>query len=150
LVLRRKDSAVTEIPLDATTYLRGEWIGNAQVVYNGTATQFDARSVIAGSNYYLVAFSYNGPAGYENYLATSPATGTVLAPAPNFGALYSGLDHNSSSFVDQLTTVMNPGNYFQVYYSNYATTMVNNFFVKDTVVNGEPLNHLSSYATLYL
>jgi endonuclease I len=35
---------------------------------------------------------------------------------------------------------MNPSNYFQIYYSNYISTLVNNFYVRDTVVNGATQN----------
>jgi len=112
LVLRKKGSPITEMPMDGSTYVRGEWIGNAQVVH----------------------------LGYENYLTANPTTSTVDTPAPNFGSLYSAINLTSPSLVADLTALMNPSNYFQIYYSNYISTLVNNFYVRDTVVGGVTQN----------
>jgi endonuclease I len=140
IVLRKKGSAVTETPADNMTYVRGEWIGNAQVVYVGEGGSFDARGIEAGFTYHLAVFAFNGQLGYENYLTTDPTTSTVDTPAPNFGSLYSGINVTSPTLVTDLTTLMNPSNYFQIYYSNYISTLVNNFYVRDTVVNGVTQN----------
>ncbi|MFM7233297.1 MAG: endonuclease, partial [Flavobacteriales bacterium] len=140
IVLRKKSAPVTEAPVDGTGYLRGQWIGNAQVVYVGNATSFDARGIEAGFTYHLAAFAFNGQDGFENYLTTSPTASAVDTPAPNFGALYNGINVSSASFVSDLTTLMNPSNYFQIYYSNYISTLVNNFYVRDTVVGGVTKN----------
>ncbi|MFM7814279.1 MAG: endonuclease [Flavobacteriales bacterium] len=139
LVLRRKGAAVSETPTDGQSYPRGTWIGNAQVVHNGDAVSFDARGIEAGSTYHYAVFSYNGPAGFENYLST-PLTNSVNIPAASIGSFYSSVDHTSPNFISQLNAVMNPANYFQVYYSNYISTLVDNFFVRDTVVNGVSRN----------
>jgi len=127
LVLRRKGTAVSETPTDGQSYPRGTWIGNAQVVHNGDAVSFDARGIEAGSTYHYAVFSYNGPAGFENYLST-PLTNSVNIPAASIGSFYSSVDHTSPNFISQLNAVMNPANYFQVYYSNYISTLVDNFF----------------------
>ena len=66
IVLRKKGSPVSESPVDGTTYVRGQWIGNAQVVYVGDAASFDARGIEAGFTYHLAAFAYNGQLGFEN------------------------------------------------------------------------------------
>ena len=140
LVLRRKGAAVSQPPVDGTTYVKGQWIGDAQVVAvvnSGDTTSFDARGIESGFTYHVAVYAFNGPAGYENYLTSSPLTDTFDTPAPNFGSLYSALDTSSPNFVTDLTTVMNPANYFQIYYSNYIATLVNNFYIRDTVVNGQ-------------
>ena len=140
IVLRKKGVPVTETPSDNTTYVRGQWIGGAQVVYVGEAGSFDARGIEAGFTYYLAAFSYNGQQGFENYLTSNPTITTVNTPAPNYGSLYSAINVNSPTIVSDLTALMNPANYFQIYYSNYISTLVNNFYVRDTVVNGTTRN----------
>jgi endonuclease I len=140
IVLRKKGSPVTEMPIDGTTYARGEWIGNAQVVHVGEATSFDARGIEAGFTYHLAAFAFNGQLGYENYLTANPTTATVDTPAPNFGSLYSAINVEAPTLVEDLTALMNPENYFQIYYSNYISTLINNFYVRDTVVNGATKN----------
>jgi endonuclease I len=138
--LRKKGAPVTETPNDNATYVRGQWIGGAQVVYVGEAGSFDARGIEAGFTYNLAAFSYNGQLGFENYLTNNPTVTTVNTPAPNFGSLYSGINVNSPTIVSDLTALMNPSNYFQIYYSNYISTLINNFYVRDTVVNGTARN----------
>lgn len=135
IVLRKKGAPVTEMPMDGMTYVRGQWIGNAQVVHIGDATTFDARGIEAGFTYHLAAFAFNGQLGYENYLTANPTTATVDTPAPNFGTLYSGINLSAPTLVEDLTALMNPENYFQIYYSNYISTLINNFYVRDTVVN---------------
>jgi len=140
LVLRRKGAPVSQSPTDATSYVKGQWIGDAQVVAiidSGDTASFDARGIESGFTYHIAVYAFNGPAGYENYLTSSSLTDTFDTPAPNFGSLYNALDTSSPSFVTDLTAVMNPANYFQIYYSNYIATLVNNFYVRDTVVNGQ-------------
>jgi endonuclease I len=140
IVLRKKGAPVTETPSDNTTYAKGHWIGGSQVVYVGEAGSFDARGIEAGFTYYLAVFAYNGQEGYENYLTTNPTASTVNTPAPNFGSLYSSINVASPTLVSDLTALMNPSNYFQIYYSNYISTLINNFYVRDTVVNGTTRN----------
>jgi hypothetical protein len=38
IILRKANSAITESPVDGTTYQRGDYIGNAQVLFIGTDT----------------------------------------------------------------------------------------------------------------
>jgi hypothetical protein len=140
IVLRKKDAPVSEAPIDNTTYTVGQWIGGSQVVYLGSPGNFDARSIEAGFTYHLAAFAFNGPLGFENYLTSNPVTTTAATPAPNFGSLYNAINPNSATFVSSLTTLMNPSNYFQIYYSNYINTLINNFYVRDTVVSGTRKN----------
>jgi endonuclease I len=140
IVLRKKGAPVTEMPMDGMTYARGQWIGNAQVVHIGDATSFDARGIEAGFTYHLAAFAYNGQLGFENYLTVNPTTSTVDTPAPNFGTLYNSINVNAPTLVSDLTTLMNPSNYFQIYYTNYISTLINNFYVRDTVVSGATQN----------
>jgi hypothetical protein len=140
IVLRKKGSAVTDAPVDGSTYVVGQWIGNSQVVYVGAAGAFDGRGIESGSTYYVSAFGFNGPTGYENYLTTSPTTANQLAPAPSIGSFYNSVSTSSPNFVTQLTAVMNPANYFQVYYSNYISTLITNFYVRDTAIAGVSYN----------
>lgn len=140
LVLRRKGGPVTEVPQNGNTYVRGEYLGESQVVYLGPATTFNARSVEVSTNYQFAVFAVNGPAGYENYLTTTPLTGSVTTPSPNIGNYYNGVDHNSPGFVGQVTQSMNPSNYFQVFYSNYISTLIKTFYVQDTAIADVSMN----------
>jgi len=140
LVLRKKGSAPTAIPVDGTSYLKGQWLGDAQIVHVGAAGTYNARSVEANSAYFFAVYAFNGSNGFENYLTTSPTTGMAMTFGSNPGATYNGVDVTSANVVAQLTAAMNPGNYFQVYYSNYIGTILNEFYVKDTAVAGTSQN----------
>lgn len=133
IVLRKKGSAVTEMPMDNETYVRGEWIGGAQVVYVGQAGSFNARNIEASTSYHFAVFAFSGPSGFENYLTDNPTQASVSALNPNIANYYSGLNHNDADFVNQLTGKLNPSNYFQIFYSNYISTLINEFYVMDTV-----------------
>ena len=133
VVLRKKGAPVTETPSDNMTYVRGQWIGGAQVVYVGEAASFNARNIEASTSYHFAVFPVNGPVGFENYLTENPVTGTATTLGPNIGSYYSGLNHNDANFVAQLTAKLDPTNYFQIFYSNYISTLINEFYVKDTV-----------------
>jgi hypothetical protein len=140
IVLRRKGGPVVSAPQDGQHYPRGSWIGNAQVVYNGDVGSFDARGVEAGQTYYFAVFSFNGYTGFENYLTASPLTGSVVTPVPSFAAVYDGIDHNEESFLTELNAVLNPANYSQILYINYIGTLIDNFYKRDTVVDGVTKN----------
>ena len=47
LVLWKNGSPITESPVDATSYLRGDYIGDAKVAYVGSGTSFTPRGIIA-------------------------------------------------------------------------------------------------------
>jgi endonuclease I len=133
VVLRKKGAPVTEAPSDNTTYVKGQWIGGAQVVYVGQAGSFNARNIEASTAYHFAVFPANGPAGFENYLTDNPTTAIATSLNPNIGSYYAGLNHNDPNFVGQLTARLEPSNYFQVFYSNYISTLINEFYVRDTV-----------------
>lgn len=141
IVLRKQGSAVTEAPMDGYTYVVGEMIGDAQVVYVGEqGTAHNARYIGASTTYHYAAFAFNGPPAFENYLTSSPTVNSVTTNAPDFAGYYAGVDVNSAAFVGQLTAALNPANFFQIFYSNYTSTLINNFYVQDAAIEGESLN----------
>ncbi|MFY7971158.1 MAG: endonuclease [Flavobacteriales bacterium] len=143
LVVRSQGAPLSASPVDNTTYVRGAWLGNGQVVYVGEPATFNARYVEANTTYYYTVYAFNGPAGYENYNTTSPATGNVASDAPNAGTYYSGLDHNAANFVTTLQTKLFPADYFQIFYSNYISTLINEIYVRDTTdVDGASANYV--------
>jgi endonuclease I len=131
IVLRKKGSAVTETPVDGTSYTKGDYIGGAQVVHNGSAGTFTPSGVVAGTTYHFSAFAVNGPAGYENYLTTAPATGSVTTSATMMGSYYNGIDATQTNFPSTLQSRINQS-YNQIFYSNYSTVMINGFEARDT------------------
>ena len=132
LVLRKKGSAITGVPADGTVYDRGDIVGDAQVVFSGTATNFTPNNIIAGTGYYFAVYAYNGPGIYRNYLTTLPLTGNTTTPATMQPAgYYNGISTSSPTFVADLHALINP--HQMQFYSNYATLMVGGFSARDTV-----------------
>lgn len=130
LVLWNNGAAVSGTPVDGTTYLRGDTIGNAKVAYVGSANSFTPRGVIANQNYHFAIYAFNGQGGIENYNTTSPLVGNVTSNGEEIGNYYSSIDPEASTFVADLKALVNP--HTMITYYNYLQTMMNNFAVRDT------------------
>mgnify|MGYP000459591928 FL=1 len=134
LVLWSKNAPVAGTPVDGTSYQRGDIIGNAKVAYTGSATSFVPRGVRANQPYYFSVYAFNGPAGFENYKTTTPATGTATSTGLNIGSYYSGINSTSASLISDLSALINPHTFIS--YFNYKQTILNQFEVCDTT-NGQ-------------
>ena len=134
LVLWSKNAPVAGTPVDGTSYERGDIIGNAKVAYTGSATSFVPRGVRANQPYYFSVYAFNGPAGFENYKTTTPATGTATTTGLNIGSYYSGINSTSASLISDLSALINPHTFIS--YFNYKQTILNQFEVCDTT-NGQ-------------
>lgn len=134
LVLRKKGSAITGVPADGSVYERGDIVGDAQVVYSGTATGFIPNNIVASTGYYFAVYAYNGPGTYRNYLTTSPLTGNVTSLGSMQPAnYYSTISTSSPTFVTDLHNLVNP--HQMQFYSNYGPLMVAKFASRDTTNN---------------
>jgi endonuclease I len=134
LVLRKKGSPITGVPVDGTVYQRGDIVGDAQVVFSRNATSFTPNNIIAGTTYYFAVYTYNGPNNFRNYNITAPLLGNSTTPATMLPAsYYSTLNTGNSSFANNLHALVNP---HQVqYYSYYANTMIYSFEARDTTLD---------------
>jgi endonuclease I/DNA/RNA endonuclease YhcR with UshA esterase domain len=121
---------VAGAPVDGTTYQRGDIIGNGKIAYIGPATAFAPRHVIANQTYHIAVYAFNGPAGFENYRTAAPLTGTVTSQGQQIGAYYAGVNSTSTSFISDLTALINP--HTVITYGNYKPTVMNQFEVRDT------------------
>ena len=130
VVLWKTGSAVTGAPTDGSTYKRGDVIGDAKVAYIGSGMSFTPRHVIANQNLHFAVYAFNGPDGFQNYKTTSPATGNVTTQGQQIGNYYSGINSNATSFLSDLSALINPHNFIS--YFNYKTTMMNQFEIRDT------------------
>lgn len=131
LVLRKTGSSITEAPSDGVTYKRGDYIGGAQVLYVGADTaQIKPSYILANTAYHFKAFSFNGPAGYENYNTSNApsATATTLNGEP--ANYYAGIDASNNTFVSQLHSKVTVHD--TVFYSSYISAMVNTYLYRDT------------------
>ena len=134
LVLWKNGSPITEEPQDGTSYLRGDYVGDAKVAYVGSGTSVTPRGVIANQNYYFKVFAFNGSNGFENYRTSDPAEGQVTSLGAQIGNYYSGISSTSSTLLADLNALINPHNYIS--YFLYKTTIMSQFEVKDTT-NGQ-------------
>lgn len=135
IVLRKKGSAVTDVPVDGTEYTIGDGIGSSKVAYIGTSNTFVPRDVRAGLDYHYAVFAYNGPTTFVNYKTSSPLTGTVTTNATELGAtFYNGIDRTSATFVTDLASLINP--HSLIFYSDYQRTLIDEFYERDTT-NGQ-------------
>ncbi|MEN9700322.1 MAG: hypothetical protein RLZZ301_1520 [Bacteroidota bacterium] len=130
LVLWHQGSPVVGLPIDGSSYQRGDVIGNAKVAYVGPGTAFTPRHIEANTDYYFSVFAFNGPSGYENYKTMNPATGNVTSQGSQIGNYYAAMNSGSSTFLSDLSALINPHN--MVTYFNYKMTMMNQYEVRDT------------------
>ena len=134
LVLWKNGSPITDAPIDATTYMRGDYIGDTKVAYVGSGNSFTPRGVIANQNYYFKVYAFNGSEGFENYLQNNPAEGQVTSLGSQIGNYYNGITSSNPSLISDLSTLINPHTYIS--YFLYKTTLMSQFEVKDTI-NGQ-------------
>ena len=130
LVLWKQGSPITGVPLDGSTYKRGDIVGDAKVAYAGSGTSFTPRHVIANQNLYFAVYAFNGSPGFENYKTSAPATGNVSSQGSQVGNYYNGINSNASTFVSDLSALINPHQF--VSYFNYKTTLMSQFELRDT------------------
>lgn len=130
IVLWNNGSAVTGVPVDGVSYLRGDAIGNAKVAYVGSATGFTPRGIIAEQNYHFAVYAFNGQNGIENYLTTSPLVGNVTSQGEQIGNYYSSINTSSTTLAADLKALVNP--HTMITYYNYLQTLLNNFSLRDT------------------
>lgn len=129
LVLWNIGGAPSMAPMDGETYLRGDVVGNSRVAFNGPASAFTPRHVIANEDYYFSVYAYNGPEGFENYTGNS-VDGNLTSGGEAIGAYYAGIDQNAATFVSDLTALVNPHDFST--YGNYKSFVMNTFEIRDT------------------
>ena len=131
VVLWNKGAAITDAPIDGSTYLRGDVIGNATVAYIGAGTSFTPRGVIANEDYNFVVYAFNGQGGFENYLTVAPLSGSTASLGSNIGSYYGAINSQSTSLVSDLVTLVNPHTFIS--YFLYKQTIMSDFEIRDTI-----------------
>ena len=151
IVVRGIENQFLNQPMDGSTYVKGDYIDAfTQVVHVGPAGSFKPTYNVANTTYYFAAYSFNGPAGYENYYTSAPLDGSVTTPETMMGNYYDGIDPNQTSFISDLQTRISQG-YDQIFYSNYAPIMINKFASRDTTDGQKVVTGVySGYQHMYL
>ncbi len=144
LVLKRKDSAVVQAPIDGITYQKGDYIGSAQVAFiSDSPNVYSPNYVIANTTYYYAIYSFNGPLGFENYTANATAA-SVVSGNNTPGNYYNSINPNQSNFVTSLSQKINPHD--TIFYSQYISKVVDNWLARDTAAGKEVVNCVYSGA----
>lgn len=133
LVLVANDS-ITALPEDGKVYRKGEYLSGARIIHNGDAGAVNIDKIVANTNYWVAAFAWNGYDTFVNYLTSSVTQINSKSPGANPGSYYTGLNPVTSTFVADLRGKVRP--HFQIFYSNYASTIVEDFLAYDTT-NGQ-------------
>jgi len=132
LVLWKNASSMTGMPVDGVSYQRGDVVGDAKVAYIGSSTSFVPRGIWAGETYTYSVYAFNGQGAFVNYKTTAPASGTQVSLGEQIGTYYSGLNRTSTTFLTDLSTLINP--HTVISYFNYKTTIMNAFEIRDTTL----------------
>jgi hypothetical protein len=130
LMLASTDS-ITEFPTDGMSYEKGSYIGKARVIGNGGSGNYRIDQVMANTTYFVKVFSWNGYGQYINYNQNGYAIDKVKTPGLNAGSYYTGIIPTDTLFISKLRSKLR-NNHFQIFYSNYGTTMVEEFAAYDT------------------
>lgn len=139
LVLRKKGSPVSEVPVDGQTYMKGDYLGNAQVALVGTDTAFIPTYILGGNDYYFKIFPFNGPNGFQNYYTTGSLLNySISVPQGSPGTYYNGINSASGDFLTKLHNKINPHD--TVFYSLYIAKVVNPFLTRDTTGGKKVVN----------
>jgi hypothetical protein len=76
IAIRRTGSSPTFIPIDSTTYVVDQTVGDGTVAYIGNDVTFNETSLYPDIVYHYDIFSFNGSGPSSNYLTTSPLEGS--------------------------------------------------------------------------
>lgn len=140
IILRKSGGALSDVPVDGNTYKVGDYIGSSVVAYVGDSAVNNLRPkyILAETAYNFEAFSFNGPAGFENYLTNSSTATSVFTPGGQPGNYYAGIDPAQPDFVTTLHNKINPHD--TVFYGYFASRMVSSWLERDTTGGKKVVN----------
>jgi hypothetical protein len=140
ILLRKRGSTITDIPVDGIKYKIGDLIGSSVVAYVGDSviTNLKPKYIFAESEYQLKAFSFNGPPSFENYLTSSSTDASITTLGKQPGNYYNGIDPNISSFILDLRDKINKHD--TIFYGAYAPRLVLGYLARDTSAGRQVVN----------
>lgn len=103
LVIMSKDSTLSSLPVDQTSYAVGDSLGGGIVIKKGAQGTFNRSGLEQNTTYYFYIFSLNSNcSGGPLYLTTAPLTGKQKTAVFDSNALnfYFGNLHSHSSYSD--------------------------------------------------
>lgn len=130
LILVKPGSAIGDNPEDGKVYQRGGSIGSSRILWAGPLQDVDFDKIYASTRYFVRTFTYNGYDTFLSYNTNGAAEIDSLTPGLTPGNYYNGISPADTLFLGKLKNKVRP--HFQVYYSNYGSTMAENFEAYDT------------------
>ncbi len=147
-LILKSDQPIPYVPIDGTTYEKGQGLSGCKVMYVGGNYIHNVREVLEGTEYFFKIFAYNGSGNQINYKQTSPLSGSVNTPVSDPGNYYSSIDSNSGSFLADLHSLINP--HSQIAYTAYKSNIVPAIFERDTIAGKVVINcEYSNETTIY-
>lgn len=135
LVMVTKEGTPSSSPADGQFYDVGSYLGNSRIVSNnGDNSNIDIDNIVANTEYTITVYGYNGYGTFTNYNQSKVVSSKVTTPGLQVANYYDGIDPKASTFLADLQTLLK--NHRQVFYSNYSSTVVDNFEARDTT-NGD-------------
>jgi hypothetical protein len=131
-------SPITATPVDGVGYQRGEYLNGARVMHAGALANVNFDNIYGNTKYYVKAFAYNGYDGFVNYFTGSFGSLEYTTPGLQAGSYYGSLTETDTTLVTKLKGIVRP--HFQVYYSNFGSTMASNFDARDTTDGKKVIN----------
>lgn len=128
----RSDSPLSGDPLDGVVYEKGSGLANGKIFSNSTATFSVIKEVQAGSTYYFTIYAYNGSGSGIDYLQTDPLTASVTTPDNQMGNYYQSIDQNASTFINDLTTLIQ-STHNHIDYYQYGNNIIPAIYERDTI-----------------
>lgn len=122
--------ALNSKPQDQVSYQLGEGISNGKIIYKGSDTSFISQGVVANRAYQYNLFPFNGYDSFINY-STLPIQLNLNAVSNDPLNYYTGISTDDPGFITKLQNKINP--HFQIFYSNYPSTIIKNFYERDTI-----------------
>ena len=122
LVLVHSGSNVNSDPVDGTAYASNSVYGSGQqigtgnyVVSTGSSNTVTVTGLTANTTYYFRVYEYNGTSGAENYLITSPASGSQATSTAStshlvISEIYGGGGNSGSVYKSDYMVLYNPTN----------------------------------------
>lgn len=131
-------SPISAMPVDGVAYQRGEYLNGARIMHSAALADVTFDNIGGATKYYVKAFSYNGYDNYVNYFTGSTGSLDYTTPGLQPGAFYGTLTEADTLLVTKLKGLVRP--HFQVYYSNFGSTMASSFDARDTTEGKKIIN----------
>ncbi len=135
-IVLRNTSAISDVPVDGNSYLKGERIGSSKVFFVGpfnNTSIITIRESVANTDYHFAVFGFNDGAS-PNYKTDNPLIGNDTTLGREIGNYYANYRIDTEDAIDDLTSLL--FNHTHLSYGDYYDKLVKNIYERDTT-NGK-------------